>query len=579
MRSDGRVARVVAVVAVACLGIGSAFSSGKAEETATGSQNAPVKITILWPEESTANDINKYLSFNQIYDEIVRKTNVSFDVVGWSQEKINVSIAGGDMPDLVCVGDDTTRSLVTARMLHDLDPLLVSTKSPLLSYAPERLQSARDKYEGRLWYVTPRARGPEVEVLPGMTNDVYPTLRWDYYKELGYPAIKSFDDLLDVLERAVKNHPQTVNQRKVYAMGAWNDWSGGFWNYLLLTGVVEGLNNIGGPEYTVSTRDEQLMSTFMDPRSGLWSAALLMNKANRRGILHPDTFTMKYSDFEGAVVRGEIIYAPAIYPMQKANSDLVANQGTGFITIPFDFGYSYSPIGAMRRSASYRGTAGWLGKNWSITTNSRAPERVMDLLNFTFSPEGSRLIQSGIQGVHWDYVDGKPQMKPEVIQAKIANTEEWQRYALDGSKGNLSNLAGLDRPVLAADGYPVNLLSIASAYEQMLDPVQREFSSYYKVAYPFDAWVKKHQAGLLQHNPDFKGVALPSVPDDIKRINVRLEDIMLKGLPRCILEPRTDAEFNAARDRLIQEIRDAGGQTSWDWALAAFNTERAKKYN
>ena len=548
-----------------------------AAQESTGAPD-PVSLTILWPEENTANDINTYMPYNEIYKEIVRKTGVSFDIVGWSREKTNVYIAGGDVPEMVCTNDDVTRSLVDAGMLYDLEPLMEATNSPVLHYALERLNSARKTFDGKLWYVTPRARGPEVEVLPPISNDVYPSMRWDYYKELGCPSIRSFDDFLDVLQDMVKRHPDTPEGRKVYAVGSWNDWSGGFWTYLMTTGIVQGMSQRGGTAYTVKSEDERMISTFVDPQSPLWQAALFMNKANRRGMLHPDSFTMKYADFEGAVVRGEILFAPAVYPMQKANIDLLAKENTAFLPIPFDFGYSYMPIGPMRRSPDYVGTVGWGGKNWSITTNCETPERAMELLNFCFSTEGSRLIQSGVQGIHWDYVDGEPKMKAEVIAAKMERGEQWHRYCLDGSKGNLNNLSGLDKPVICEDGYAVNLLCVPSAYKLMLDDVQKDFSDYYGVEYPFEAWTKRYEAGILHHNPNYKGIPMPAVPDDIKRINIKLEDMVLKALPRCILEPKTDDDFGREMAKTIEQLKAEGAEKSWEWGLAAFEAARAEAY-
>ena len=42
-------------------------------------------------------------------------------------------------------------------------------------------------------------------------------IRWDLYKEAGYPKLESYDeDLLDVLEELVKLEPETADGQKIY---------------------------------------------------------------------------------------------------------------------------------------------------------------------------------------------------------------------------------------------------------------------------------------------------------------------------------------------------------------------------
>ncbi len=47
-------------------------------------------------------------------------------------------------------------------------------------------------------------------------------LRWDLYKEAGYPKLENYDeDLLDVLEQMVALEPETADGQKTYGCGAW----------------------------------------------------------------------------------------------------------------------------------------------------------------------------------------------------------------------------------------------------------------------------------------------------------------------------------------------------------------------
>lgn len=52
---------------------------------------------------------------------------------------------------------------------------------------------------------------------------------------------------------------------------------------------------------------------------------------------------------------------------------------------------------------------------WGISYSNKHPEETMKYLDFWFSEEGRRLMNFGIEGVHYDMVDGKPTFKPDLL--------------------------------------------------------------------------------------------------------------------------------------------------------------------
>ena len=55
------------------------------------------------------------------------------------------------------------------------------------------------------------------------------------------------------------------------------------------------------------------------------------------------------------------------------------------------------------------------GYGWGISTQCKHIEEAIKYFDFWFSETGYRLINFGIEGVHYDMVDGKPQFKPELL--------------------------------------------------------------------------------------------------------------------------------------------------------------------
>ena len=51
-----------------------------------------------------------------------------------------------------------------------------------------------------------------------------PYLRYDLYKQIGAPEIKTSDDYLGVLQKMQEIYPENENKQKVYGFSLWKDW-------------------------------------------------------------------------------------------------------------------------------------------------------------------------------------------------------------------------------------------------------------------------------------------------------------------------------------------------------------------
>lgn len=545
--------------------------------TTTEVKKEPVHLTILWREEAAATNINNFKD-NPVYQKLQEVTNTTFEILGWNNDKLKISIAGGDLPDLVCVEDVNSKTLFDAKLIVDMKPLIDKTGSENLLYCPARIKYQQDylKTDG-IYFLTPTASGPEVTPGFNLKQDVGPTIRWDYYKELGMPSIQSLDDLLDVLEEMVKRHPTTPEGKKVYAFSNLNDWSGGLWSYGMLDNVsgVACYNEL----VDVAREDQKIINEFYGKRNPYYQGARIMNKAFRKGLVHPDAFTMKMVDFEAAALKGEILYNSAVYGFEKANVELMKGDNpTSFITIPFDFGYSYSDVAPRNNLPSYLGVRGMSGKNWSVTKNCKNPEGTVEFLNYCFSAEGSRLLYNGLEGVHWEYVNNKPVLKQETIDMLLAGGDPLNKSGAFGGQGSLGFLAGKNKSVVHPDGELVNLQNVTSTYKKMMNPVQADYAASYGVEYPYEAFVKKYKEGKQKFNPDYKAINMPGLPEDMKRIYTKITDVLVKGLPKTIIVPKTDEEFEAAFNKLKEELNDAGAQELYKWTAERFEEERTKAY-
>ena len=135
-------------------------------------------------------------------------------------------MSNGNLPDIVA----TKNNLATI-----LDSGVAFNAAPYLKeYVPNLLQGAAgtayDVFtslfgEDEGFYFFPRQIGYNgVGYSNAPANRGY-VVRWDYYKELGYPPINNEDDYLSVLRQMHENHPFTEDGYPTYLFGT-NNFSG-----------------------------------------------------------------------------------------------------------------------------------------------------------------------------------------------------------------------------------------------------------------------------------------------------------------------------------------------------------------
>lgn len=59
---------------------------------------------------------------------------------------------------------------------------------------------------------------------------------------------------------------------------------------------------------------------------------------------------------------------------------------------------------------------------WGINTDTENKEIVMKFVDWLYSEEGGYLMNYGIEGVHWEMVDGKPQFLDSIIEEYKSRT-------------------------------------------------------------------------------------------------------------------------------------------------------------
>ena len=508
---------------------------------------------------------------NEIAKEIEKQTGVTFEFIESDDAKYKVMIESGDLTDIIRTDyKQFGNQLIEGNHIIPLDDLLETNGQDIknnLTNAINYLKENASNGQNKLYYVPVQVSG---ESTIAYKTDIGATIRWDYYKEIGAPAINSVDELLDALEQMQKNHPETEDGKAVYAVSSFNDWAAGMWAYDMMTFFLNGdQRGVGAAMASLDTLETK--EKYKDPSSNYWQSIELFYKANQRGILDPDAMIMKFDDYTQKATEGRILYGPAEWAMGSFNQEH-PDSAEGYIVIPVG-GYSWTTgISAI----------GWSGKRYAITTNCETPDKAMDLLNYMASYEGARTMYSGIEGIHWDMVDGVPTLKESTVELKKTGGEELVKSGilLEG------NFIGLNGGVINPnDGYPLNLFLTPEVFSLSQTTLEGDFCDFYGIDYPMEVFMEKNETGeIVGFNSSFDTdtafalATLPSgtLPDEIKTIEADVTALAVKYAAKLVYA-ENDAEYERLKTEFFTALDEETEyakyleycQTEWESRLVA----------
>lgn len=521
--------------------------SQTAVSTASESSVSKEPITLTLSTEQVVPGIVPGVQSNPVADAIKEKTGITMNIISADTEKVKVLLAGGDLPDIMLVAPDQGKVALTGKAAMPLKKLLETNGKDILAN-----QASLDVINNRLgntdgeYYFIPNGVVPDAKTYTNYSPWIGWYTRWDLYKEQGYPELKSYDDMIPMLAAEMKAHPTTDEGKKVYGISGWTDW--GLWflhvPFIYAEGWTENTKN------TCTKPDGTYVHRYAAD-GPLWRGIEFYNKAYRAGILDPDCFTMKYADYDAKLKAGQLLTSHAGWLLDGANSYFQSKgqSDKGFVAQVVE--------GAISQANSLDSIVG-LNDPWKLISKScKNPERAMDLLNFFSTPEGARLIGNGIQGVHWDIENGKPEMKDEIIKQSVTDTE----YNTKTGINLYGKFSGLGGSYIMADGSYINLMLNDKVNKTKLTKLDEDYSKYYGGSYPGDAWNNLLKQGKVKDLSPYYIPALPALQpqsgDDINKLESNIEQILTKEYAKAVMA-KTDEDFQAQKARIMKLVNDAG---------------------
>ena len=499
---------------------------------------------------------NENLGMWQYLAELV---GVEIKYVFLSDEEYAARLASGDLPDIVATSKNLSGILENGVALN-ADPYLEE-------YCPNFLKGdMRLTYdvfkqlenEGDGFYFFPAKIGYNGVGYDNETSTRGYIVRWDYYKELGYPPINNEDDYLNVLLQMHKNHPFTEDGYPTYLYGT-DSFSG----YDTAFRSELSLDYWAPYKYQNNMFTNEVYDGYTDPAHSMWWACMkwenkLYRAGKADGSYDMELFTQTQEQFDAKCARGQYLGRHSVYrglynESVKKDPDTL----TGYNIVPTAAANYYTNV--------YQLLGNGPGYMWFISAGSPHKEEALRLFNFMCDPDFVRELTLGRRGETWDYdEDGVPRMNEygqQQLDAYRAGSTDPDNYFVKWGGFDIvpSNWPLLRDNSTHPDGYAVDFATINREYEAatMTNNISRDICEHYGVELPTDAF---YNAGGLDFRNDC-GEAISSCLSSLSRDQLRIlsdAETLLKDVEVDLILAETDEEWESIRDETIRKLVDMG---------------------
>ncbi len=367
-------------------------SQGNATGTESGNSGAsdrePVTLTVY---SQRANYQGEQMGWSaQLLKE---KFNVTLNIVPDADGVFDTRMESGNMGDIVVFGSEQDFiQAAEAGLLMDWeeDDLLAENGAYIKEKMPYALEKNRSMFADNKIY----GLGYEVATSSEDLQSFFYTwdIRWDLYAKLGYPEVKTMDDLVEVFKQMKQIEPTDDAGNPTYAVSLWPDWDGDMMMYVKSTVTAfYGWDEFGVGLYNPT---DGSFHGALDKDSPYLDMLKFYNKLYQNDLLDPDSMTATYDTAYEKIKKGGTFFSIFNYAGYLAyNTEDHMSQGKMMKSLtPSDASpivYGLNVLG----SNAY----------WAIGSKSEYPEVAMEIINYLATPEGRMQFEYGPKGVTWDY--------------------------------------------------------------------------------------------------------------------------------------------------------------------------------
>lgn len=269
--------------------------SKKTENTGSKDGNYDKFITVdVYDDFANYQGIQSGWFAKVVKDKFNMELNIiAPNVAGGGDTLYQTRSAAGDLGDLVLINTNNGRlnDVVSAGLVMDATDLM-DGKDILKNYGDAVTATNTGLSEDGM-YAFPNSVSSDAatEASEGLEPTFGPYIRWDYYKQLGYPEMNNLEDFLDVLEQMQTLARQTEGSNDIYAISLFKDWDDNMLNNAKQIACMYGYDEVG---FELLSADGSSTQSIIDDDSVYIQALKFFYEANQRGLVDPDSTTQNY---------------------------------------------------------------------------------------------------------------------------------------------------------------------------------------------------------------------------------------------------------------------------------------------
>lgn len=345
-----------------------------------------VTVTVMYPPPRALPPAN-----DPIKAELEKRLGIELKVINPPLEgyieKLGILIASRDLPDIFnSPWQNDWRSYVDQGVVLALDDYL--SEFPNLSRIPK---SDWDKvrYKGKIYAVP----------VGGFKNFAGLFIRKDWLDRLGLPIPTTMDDMYTVLKAFTEKDPDGNGRRDTYGLTAQVSGVDGScfqWVFGAYGSMYSSTRSI----FRLTTDGKDIVNMNLDAAN--LEALRFLNRLSKEGILDPEW----------------VINTPDQIYMKLAQGRVGCIWYTWNVPYVLDTRYNLKEVDPNAHWVHIRPPVGPGGKSSlgkeqglvsviMVSANCKNPRQALRLLDYMASDEGMKLVNYGIEGKHYNYVDGK----------------------------------------------------------------------------------------------------------------------------------------------------------------------------
>ncbi len=535
------------VMALSMAGCGSKDSGADAE---------PVTLTVFSQLANYSGELKGWFA------EILKdKYNVVLNIVPDTEGVYDTRMQEGDLGDIVVWGSDGDKyqKAASTGMLYDWEKGdLLTTYGP---YIKENMQLALEKNRGIV----------DGGVLYGFGHNVAPDtsnhdaflyswdIRWDLYKQLGYPEIKNLDDYMKLMEDMKKLCPTDENGNETYAVSIWPDWDGSMVMYIkAMATAYYGYDELGLGLYNAQTGEYY---DCLEENGPYLEMLKFFNQLYQKGLLDPNSMTQTYDKCLEKLKAGGTFFSIFNYAGSDAfNTDEHMAAGK----------YMAAMVPGDATPIAYGMNAAGGNRIWSIGAKTQYPDLCMQIINYLCTPEGRLTSDYGPKGLCWDYDDNGKTYFTE-FGLKCHNDrdtimpDEWGGGTFNDGACQINNTTWSLDAVNPESGEAYNCDKWASMQGDAACDMEADWRTYNKVN-STDEYLEAHPYKVAVGTTYKEG----SKDDDLK--------VIWNQVTECIVQYTWQAMYaadDATFDKLVDEMRTLTAEYGYDKCLEWCENEAA----